>query len=170
MDDRTTVLFEEGCYRLVLPAGAWVDCEAARSALDRAEGALREGNPRRAWGDAGVSTAITRRDLLPGADTRLFEEARTRWEGLRLRALECFAGVLILLGETPLASSVLEDIITRDPYRESAYASLMRLQVSSGNRARALVTFDRCRRLLADDLGVDPSPQTAAVYLEALRA
>ena len=39
-----------------------------------------------------------------------------------------------------------------------------------GDRAEALRVFAKCRELLRDELGVGPSPQTEAVYLEILRA
>jgi DNA-binding SARP family transcriptional activator len=39
-----------------------------------------------------------------------------------------------------------------------------------GNRAQALVAYERCRRLLADELGVDPSPETKTAYTALLTA
>jgi DNA-binding SARP family transcriptional activator len=39
-----------------------------------------------------------------------------------------------------------------------------------GNRAEALRVYECCRNLLSDELGVPPSPQTEAVYLDILRS
>jgi DNA-binding SARP family transcriptional activator len=37
-----------------------------------------------------------------------------------------------------------------------------------GNRAEALRLFERCRRLLRDQLNATPAPQTEAVYARIL--
>jgi len=39
-----------------------------------------------------------------------------------------------------------------------------------GNRGEALRVYERLRRLLSDELGVDPSPELRAVHLAVLRA
>jgi DNA-binding SARP family transcriptional activator len=57
-----------------------------------------------------------------------------------------------------------------DAFRETAYQLLMKMHAAGGDRAEALRVFARCRELLRDELGVSPSPQTGAVYLEILRA
>ena len=62
------------------------------------------------------------------------------------------------------------EAVALEPYREQAYLKLIKAQAAGGNRAVALHTYERCRRLLAEELGVTPSPQTEAVYLELLGA
>jgi len=46
----------------------------------------------------------------------------------------------------------------------------MRAHAAVGNRAEALRVYERCRSVLTEELGVPPSPQTEAVYLEILRS
>ena len=46
----------------------------------------------------------------------------------------------------------------------------MRAHALAGNRAEALRVYARCRQILSEELGVDPSPPTESVYLEILRA
>lgn len=55
-----------GCYQLRLPPEAWVDVEAAASALHEAEGALLAGDPTGAYGGALIAVTILRRPFLPG--------------------------------------------------------------------------------------------------------
>ena len=59
----TTLASSFGCYQLRLPSDAWIDLEAAADGLDRAEGALRAGDPRQAGGWAQVAYHIARRPL-----------------------------------------------------------------------------------------------------------
>jgi len=47
---------------------------------------------------------------------------------------------------------------------------LMRAHAASGNRAEAIRAYHHCRTLLAEELGVSPSPETERAYLGILRA
>ncbi|MEU6786216.1 BTAD domain-containing putative transcriptional regulator [Nonomuraea angiospora] len=50
-----------------------------------------------------------------------------------------------------------------DPYDEEAHRLLITALARGGNRAAALACYDDLRRRLADELGVEPAPETAAV-------
>ena len=52
---------------------------------------------------------------------------------------------------------------------EQASRALMLGLAGLGETHHALREYERCRRALADELGVDPSPQTRAVHLQVLR-
>ena len=56
-----------------------------------------------------------------------------------------------------------------EPWREEAHQQLMRLLAHSGQRSTALAQYERCRRVLAEELGVEPDEQTQALY-ERIRA
>ena len=73
-----------------------------------------------------------------------------------------------MLGYPEAATAAATEAVALEPYREHAYLQLIRAQAAAGNRAEALHTYERCRRLLAEELGVSPSPQTEAAYLAAL--
>jgi DNA-binding winged helix-turn-helix (wHTH) protein len=60
-----------GTYQLVVPS-VWVDVEAARAAIDRAEGAQRGDALQEAWAWANVAAAITRQPFCPTTSTRGF--------------------------------------------------------------------------------------------------
>ena len=46
----------------------------------------------------------------------------------------------------------------------------MAAHAAAGNRAEALRVYERCRRLLAEELGAYPSPETESVYRQLLEA
>ncbi|MGW6504334.1 ATP-binding protein, partial [Nonomuraea angiospora] len=50
-----------------------------------------------------------------------------------------------------------------DPYDEEAHRLLITALARAGNRGAALACYDDLRRRLADELGVEPAPETAAV-------
>ena len=55
-----------------------------------------------------------------------------------------------------------------DVTSERAYRVVMRAYTGLGETDRALRVYERCRAVLAEDLGLDPSPQTRALHLEIL--
>ena len=57
-----------------------------------------------------------------------------------------------------------------EPFDELACQALMRAHAAAGNRAEALRVYANCRKLFRDELGAEPSEQTAAVFLSILRA
>ena len=158
-----------GTLALQLPSTTWVDVEAAANALDEAEGALRR-NDSSAWGMANTAVIITRRPFLPNAEAPWIESQRSVLRAMQLRALQCLVTVSANNQEPLLAIQHAAEMVQLEPFRETAYQLLMRMHAAAGNRAEALRVFARCRELLRDELGVSPSPQTEAVYLEILRA
>ena len=56
-----------------------------------------------------------------------------------------------------------------EPSDEGAQRQLMRALALGGQRNAALAQYEACRRLLADELGVEPAPETTALY-EAIRS
>ena len=159
-----------GTIALQIPATAWVDVAAAANALDEAEGALRRSDHTAAWGLANTAVVITRRPFLANAEAPWIESQRSVLRAMQLRALQCLVTVSASNNETGLAIQHAAEMVQLEPFRETAYQLLMRMHAAAGDRAEALRVFARCRELLRDELGVSPSPQTEAVYLDILRA
>ena len=168
-DHAATLVGASGCYELRLPAHTWVDIEVAADAIHDAEVALRAGDPGRAYGPSAVAHHIARRPFLPGAEGPWCEAWRTRLRNILLRALECRGEVYLWNREFTLAIDAANELLVLEPLRESAHRLLMRGLAGAGNTAEALNAYERCRRLIARQLGVDPSKQTKSVY-EALLA
>ncbi len=164
--DRPASSAAGGCYRLQLPAAAWIDTEAAHESVHEAEAALRSGAHAQAYGPAVVAAAILRRPFLPGADGHWIERRRDALRQLLVRALDVLAEVHAGNREPALALRVAEQAVSLEPFRESGYRRLMRLHGATGDRAEALRVYDRCRRLLAEELGAAPSPETEALMAE----
>jgi len=64
---------------------------------------------------------------------------------------------------------VCERALSQESTQENIWRTLMQAQAASGDRAAALVTFERCRAALSRELGVDPSPETVALHEQLLR-
>ncbi len=159
-----------GCYELRLPHGAWVDLEAAADSIHEAEAALKAGHPARAYGPSAVAHHIARRPFLPGEEGAWVEYRREKLRSILVRALECRAEVYLWNNEPSLAVEAARDAVMLEPFRETAYQLLMRAHAAAGNTAEALWVYERCRKLISEELGVDPSRQTREVYRQVLQS
>ena len=165
------LLGSHGSVRLTLPGDAWVDIEAARDAIHRAESALALGELERAWGAAQVTLFVARRGFLPEEDLDWVVAVRHELGELYVRALETYTGAALGLGGTELATAERagRELVAAAPFRESGHRLLMRALASRGNTAEALLAYDRLCRLLRDELGVPPSAATRDLHGQLLR-
>ncbi len=91
--------------RIKLPTDVWVDLEGARAAIHRAESALVGSEYSRAWAAAQATLFAARWGFAPGEDRPWIEQVRHELHGLRLSALETYAGAALRLGGTELATA-----------------------------------------------------------------
>ncbi len=169
LDPATVLPVVGGCYELRLPAGSWIDVEVARNRLDRAEGALRAGDADTAWSEATVATSVLRRPLLPGEEGDWLRTAREDLRDAHVRALQVVASAWKEKGHGGLAVRAAREAVRLAPYRESSHRVLMQAHLAAGDRAEAVRSYEELRRLLRDELGIEPSRETEAVYLAALQ-
>src|SRR5207253_7839201 len=57
-----------------------------------------------------------------------------------------------------------ERLVAHDPLREESHRLLMQLCHASGDRARAVRAYHVCAATLERELGIEPAPETRAVY------
>lgn len=153
-----------GCYRLDLPKESWIDVIAARDGVGRAEESLEDGDLENAKAAASFAESLVRKTFLPGEDGRWVEEKRHELVDVRDRALMALAEASLRSGEAREAAKWAEQAIELEPFRETGYRRLMEAHAAAGNPAQALRVYEQCRRLLADELGTYPSPETESIY------
>jgi DNA-binding SARP family transcriptional activator len=97
--------------------------------------------------------------LLPGwyDDWVIFEQERLNRR--RLEALETLAERFLALGDGRHCAEAAGAAATIEPFRESAHRLLVQGHLSAGNYCPAIRAFELFRTRLADELGVEPSPQ-----------
>ncbi|GLW13024.1 SARP family transcriptional regulator [Microtetraspora sp. NBRC 13810] len=159
------------------PAGYRLAIEPQAVDAHRFERLAAEGRRALAAGDHGLA-AGTLRDALalwrgPAlADVRDAPFAAgqaARLAELRLAAVEDrVEAELGLGGHRPVAE--LRDLVAAHPLRERLRGQLMRALHAEGRQGEALAVFEDARRVLAEELGADPSPELARVHLAVLRA
>ena len=130
---------------------------------------MRGGKSREAWPHALIANSIFERGFLQGEEVAWIIRERAQIRSAHLRSLELLSDVALMLGDPTSAvrfATLCSDI---EPFREAAYEREMRAEMQLGNRAEALKTYERLRKLLADELGADPSPTLQAAFLQMLQ-
>jgi len=106
-------------------------------------------------------------------DVAEFEEwALVQRESLHQHVLDACSDLVDyyeLHGDFPAARRHAVRQLELDPWREEAHCQMMRTLALDGQRSAALAQYETCRRVLADELGVEPSANTREL-VEQIRA
>jgi LuxR family maltose regulon positive regulatory protein len=109
--------------------------------------------------------ALYKDDYLPDS---LYEDwsaaERQRLRHLYLTTAERLARHLLQAGSWDEAVEVCQAILARDNCWEAAYRLLMQIYEAQGNRTLLHGTYQRCVATLQEELGVEPSPTTQALF------
>ena len=170
LDGASALTAAFGCYRLDLPEGTWVDVLAAESAAEGAETFLETDELENATAAAALAESVTRSPFLPGDDGPWVEEKRRELGEVRSRALSALAEANLRKDKPAEAVRWAGLAVEAEPFRESGYRRLMEAHVAAGNRGEALQVYEKCRRVLAEELGAYPSPETESIYRSLLEA
>jgi DNA-binding SARP family transcriptional activator len=127
----------------------------------------------------GEARAAYARGDLAGAVSR-FDEALVQWRGSpaagvpagrslaawrvavqeeRLSSVEDRAEALLGLNAHSVVCSQMAEVLSVEPLRERSHAMLIRARYQAGDVAGALAAYDVARRLLAEELGVEPGDE-----------
>ncbi|URN16540.1 MULTISPECIES: AfsR/SARP family transcriptional regulator [Streptomyces] len=160
---------ESGGYALRGAPDA-LDLHAARRLAAEAEKARLAGDRVRA--SALLGEALDRWDGEPLASVPgpYAETQRTRLEEWRLQLVETRLDLELECGRHAEAASELTALTAAHPLRERLRELLMLALYRSGRQAEALAVYADTRRLLAEELGVDPCPELSRLQERILRA
>jgi DNA-binding SARP family transcriptional activator len=78
--------------------------------------------------------------------------------------LERLASAAEASGEWERTLALAQKILREDPFREDAHCTVMRAHAAQGNRVAVKGQYEKLRRLLRRELGVEPAPATRKVY------
>lgn len=151
---RTTVTFD-------VDAPHWLDVEL----FERHSG--KSATP----AQLGEAVALYKGDFLAGFDTHefpLFDEwvmgQRARLRERVLRSLQELVRHSAAREDLPAAIDFARQLLRLEPYHETMQRELMRLLALSGDRTAAVKQYELCRAILADELGIEPAPETTHLH------
>jgi DNA-binding SARP family transcriptional activator len=126
----------------------------------------------------------------PGERRELLEQALALWRGPplaeftyetfaqgeiarleegRLAAVEALMETKLELGSGAELVGELESLVRENPLRERARGQLMRALYAAGRQAEALQAYQEARRVLVEELGIEPSPALQQLHASILR-
>lgn len=116
------------------------------------------------------AASLYRGDFLTGlqvADAPAFDEWRLleqeKWYQQALAVLHSLTVAYAESGRYAKMEQYARQQLALAPWREEAHRQLMQALLGNGRRSEALAQYENCRRLLATELGVEPTAETVAL-------
>ncbi|MFI6097079.1 BTAD domain-containing putative transcriptional regulator [Lentzea sp. NPDC051213] len=163
LGDAALIEFHPAGYRLAL-APDQVDAQRFVSLATAGQQALEQGDPQAAESLLAEALQLWRGPAL--ADVDLADHA-TRLSQQRSAATGALIAARIRLNKADVQE--IQDLVQQHPLDERLRGYLMQALNQQGRQAEALQAFEDARRMLADELGTDPSAELRAVHLQILR-
>ncbi|MGW1250987.1 BTAD domain-containing putative transcriptional regulator [Streptomyces sp. NPDC002535] len=163
---RGLVVTQAPGYLLAVPEGALDAQEFTRLAARARETA----DPRDRAVLLGEALDLWRGPAFAGfAEEPFARAAADRLEEERLTVREALAEARLDAGEHDLLAGELAELVALHPLRERLRAVQLRALYGAGRQSEALAGYEELRTLLADELGLDPSPELTALHAAMLR-
>jgi DNA-binding SARP family transcriptional activator/tetratricopeptide (TPR) repeat protein len=144
------------------------DAVAFEQQLVRARQLRRGGDPVGAVTALEAALGLWRGVAFAGVPGPFAETERARLAELRSAVAEERADVLLALGRHEEVVPDLTALVAEHPLRERMRGLLMIALYRSGRQAEALRVFGEGRRVLADELGIDPGSDLSRIHLQVL--
>ncbi|WP_344589066.1 AfsR/SARP family transcriptional regulator [Actinomadura vinacea] len=163
---RDRVESRRGSYRLALPRG----CVDAHDFEARVLAARRAADPRARSAELGAALGLWRGPALADVSGLPFADGpAARLEALRRAALDERIDADLELGRHEELIPELRALAAAEPLREPLRGRLIRALYGTGRQAEALSEYGSVKQALAEELGVDPSPDLETLHMAVLR-
>ncbi len=161
---RDSVVFEEGLYRFNRKSNYWFDLEIFEKLLDEAEQTLAVSKKKK-MALLEQALALYKGDYVSGVYADWCVPERDRLRGQYLAALEELARLNAERGELQRAIEQYQSLLAQDQYYEAAHREIMRCYYRLGDRASAIRQYQTCARILREEMGLVPMPETEKLHL-----
>jgi DNA-binding SARP family transcriptional activator/Flp pilus assembly protein TadD len=162
------LLYRDGDYQLNPEFSYRIDTEEFDRLVSEGETARRARQFEKCISAYEAALELYRGEFMQGSYEPWVEEQRTYYREQYLRLLEALAGVAETAADWPRVMKLAQLIIRDDQFREDIHCLIMRAQAAEGNRAAVKDQFESLKRLLATELGVEPSAETRKLYQQLI--
>ncbi|HEX6351749.1 AfsR/SARP family transcriptional regulator [Actinophytocola sp.] len=140
--------------------------------FDRAFRAARRAAADGDWSTVGRTTEealrLWRGPALAGLTGRMLEAAASRLDEQRLTAQELAVESRFREGAAADLIPELTELVAEHPLREGLRSQLILAMAKAGRQSEALEVYEQTRRLLAEELGLEPGPEMRALQRRIL--
>ncbi|MFD9738328.1 BTAD domain-containing putative transcriptional regulator [Umezawaea sp. NPDC059074] len=147
-----------------------VDLHVFTTEVGAGRRALADGDLEEAAARFTAALAVWRGPALGGAQGEWAQGERSRLEELRLAALEDRVDADLAIGRGAALVAELSAAVAAHPLRERLRSQLMLALHQSGRQADALACYQEGRRVLLDELGLEPGQALRSTHDRILRA
>jgi DNA-binding SARP family transcriptional activator len=167
--DVTYVVLEEGYYRLSSTVGVATDVDGFDSHYEEGRRLERAGRAEEAAAEYEEAVGLYRGDYLV---EDLYEDwtmvERERLANAYVDMLDRLAVHYMEIGQLGESVRACYRVLEKDRCHEDSHRLLMRCYARLGQRGRALRQYRLCERILSQEYGTAPSPETRTLYGELL--
>jgi DNA-binding SARP family transcriptional activator/tetratricopeptide (TPR) repeat protein len=168
LDRAVRIVTAETGYRLEVPTSEH-DVAVFERCVERARAATRARQVAEAIAHHDEALGLWRGPAWAGlADEPFLQVDAVRLDELRRTVIEERARALLSAGRVEELLGQLQPFVADNPLREGALHTFVRGLYRAGRTADALEALRTHRRLLAEELGIDPAPELQAVEREIL--
>ena len=166
LDDPDRLSFGPAGYRLRVDVD---EVDAARfEALVTAGAETVDREPQRAIESLRAALALWRADPFADVAVPAVADWAHRLTATRLAGIEALYQAQLAVGLHEAVIAELGDLVAEHPVRERLYGLLMTALHRAGRTPEALDVYERARRTLVAELGVDPGPELRAVHADVV--
>ena len=165
---REPIIHADGPSYCVRPAAGTLDAETFTAEVAAASRLARDGDAETAAARLAAALELWRGPALLGLSGRIVAAAAAKLNEQRLAAIEQRFALELELGRHHEVIGELSDMVTAHPLRERLVGHLLVALSRAGRQAEAVRAYQRLRKELADELGIDPGAAVQQIYASIL--
>lgn len=162
------LLYRDGDYQLNHDFSYAIDTVEFDRLVAEGEAARRAGKHDQVIACYEAAIQLYRGEFMHGCYDEWVDEQRSYYREQYLHMLEALVVAAQKSKEWPRSLHLAQQILSDDPYREDIHCLIMRAHAAQGNRVAVKEQYEALRRLLRDELGVNPAAETQKIYQQLL--
>ncbi|HEV7699580.1 MAG TPA: tetratricopeptide repeat protein, partial [Pyrinomonadaceae bacterium] len=163
------IVFRDGAYQLNPQFTYRIDSEEFMERVAAAEAAKKEKDDDGLRQNLEAAYQLYGGDFLEGSYDDWAEEQRLYYQEQFSRVLNGLAKIAVAEKQWNSALKYSAEILRLDPYREDLHRLTLKVLSAQGKPAAVKKHYEDMQRLLKDELGIDPSVETAKLFKELMK-
>jgi len=160
------LLYRDGDYQLNPGFTYFIDTEEFDHLQIEGDVARKSGDIETFIERYETALKLYRGEFMQGCYDDWADEDRSHYLEQRLRMMEMLANIALEREDWRKGLDLAHEILRDDPFREDMHCTIMRAHAATGNRGAVKEQYEHLRRLLKEELGVEPVVETKKVYRE----
>jgi DNA-binding SARP family transcriptional activator len=114
------------------------------------------------------AVAVYKGEYLPSLDEEWVILDREKYKNMYIQAAEELAELYLKLDDVEKTIQAGQNALDEDPYYEPLHRIIMQAYAIRGDRASVSRQYEKCRKMLMDGIGLEPSEQTDQLFRDLI--